>query len=285
MERIPFSQVLKNASIDIRREYDRLYGMFFLQKLQVDQTRYITLRDYCAENFAQFIFRGTCISLDDFDDFYGYHFEKVPSSFDVDYLISFCEYSYNIAIYNQGVGYAGYGLLNAFNMSQPLQFYLQQVLAVVDTVGYMPNAQDNITDFVPKDQAAISVAEIVDASLSYKVIEYNHHSMKGNLERKKSVLLVLADKLEPQRVKLKQINSSLESDLFYLLNSVNIRHNNADKNGKNYIPLVAAMKESEIEQWYDDTYQMCLLAFLELDHADRKTRVIQLKKDTQSKES
>lgn len=28
MKRIPFSQVLKTAAIDIRREYDRLYGMF-----------------------------------------------------------------------------------------------------------------------------------------------------------------------------------------------------------------------------------------------------------------
>ena len=29
MKRIPFSQVLKTAAIDIRREYDRLYGMLY----------------------------------------------------------------------------------------------------------------------------------------------------------------------------------------------------------------------------------------------------------------
>ena len=34
MKRIPFSQVLKTAAIDIRREYDRLYGMFCVQKFQ-----------------------------------------------------------------------------------------------------------------------------------------------------------------------------------------------------------------------------------------------------------
>ena len=86
----------------------------------------------------------------------------------------------------------------------------------------MPNNQNGITDFVPKDQAAISVAEIVDPALSYRVIEYNHHSMKGDLDRKKATLIVLADKLEAQRAKLKQINTSLETDLFYLLNSVNV---------------------------------------------------------------
>ena len=39
------------------------------------------------------------LSMDDFDDFYGYSFEKIPSDFNLDYLISFCEYSYNLAVY------------------------------------------------------------------------------------------------------------------------------------------------------------------------------------------
>ena len=147
--------------------------------------------------------------------------------------------------------------------------------------GRTAQVKNGITDFVPKDQAAISVSEIVDSSLSYRVIEYNHHSMKGNLERKKATLIALADKLEAKRVKLKQVNGSLESDLFYLLNNVNVRHNNADQGGKNYIHFVADMKDDDIEQWYDDIYQMCLLAFLELDHLERKERVKQLKEDIQ----
>lgn len=76
-------------------------------------------------------------------------------------------------------------------------------------------------------------------------------------------------------------NTSLESDLFYLLNSVNVRHNNAEQGGKNYIHFVADMKDGDIEQWYDDIYQMCLLAFLELDHLERKERVKKLKEDIQ----
>ena len=145
----------------------------------------------------------------------------------------------------------------------------------------MPNNQNGITDFVPKDQAAISAAEIVDPALSYRIIEYNHHSMKGDLERKKATLIALADKLESKRAKLKQVSGSLESDLFYLLNSVNVRHNNADQGGKNYIHFVADMKDGDIEQWYDDMYQMCLLAFLELDNLERKERVKKLKEDIQ----
>ena len=279
MTRVPFSQILKAASVDLQREYDRLYNIFYMQKHQIDQGISLTLRDYCADNFVKLPFRGTCVSLDDFDDYYNRHFERVPADFDLDYLVSFCEYSYNLLINNTGIGYGGFGISQAFALSQPIQFYLQQVLRVVEAIGYMPNMQDGITDFVPKDQAAIAVAEIVDSNLSYKVIEYNHHSMKGDLERKKSILLALADKLEPQRNKLNSVNNSLESDLFFLLNSVNVRHNNSDPDGRKYITTIANMKNKEIEKWYDDIYQMCLLAFLELDNIDRKERVKQLKQE------
>lgn len=278
MSRIPFSQVLKNASIDLRREYDRLYSLFYLQTFQINQTSSTNLRDYCATHFVSFPFRGTCVSLDDFDEFYGHHYEKTPKDIDQDYLVSFCEYIYNILYYSRGIGYNGLGFIQAFDLSEPIQFCLQQVLQVIEAIGYMPNVQDGITDFAPKNQASISVAEIVDSDLSYKVIEYNHHSMKGDLERKKSILLTLADKLEPQRGKLKQINSSLESDLFYLLNTVNIRHNNSEPEGTKYKKVVAKMSKDSIEKWYDDIYQMCLLAFMELDNAERKGRVKELKK-------
>lgn len=277
MSRKPFSQVLKEASIDLRREYDRLYFLFFLQRIQDSSGNSLTLREYCASTFLQLPFRGTCVTLDDFDDYYEYHFEKAPSAFSIDTLVTLCEYSYNLAVYNQGINptILSYGLAP---LSQAVQFYVNQVNIVIENMGYMPNVQGCITDFVPKDQAAIAVAEVVDSNLSYKVIEYNHHSMKGDLERKKSILLALADKLEPQRSKLNSVNSPLESDLFYLLNTVNVRHNNSDPNGTKYVETVAKMKSKEIEKWYDDIYQMCLLAFMELDNVGRKGRVKELKK-------
>ena len=268
MSRIPFSQVLKNAKIDIRREYDRLYGLFYIDPLY--SSNGTTIRNVCARYFLRYPFRDTCVSLDDFDDIHEYHFAKVPSDFDLDYLISFCEYSYNLAK-NIPAG----SLCSEWN--EAIHFYLQQINLVVEKIGYMANTQDCIiTDFVPKDQVAISVAEIVDPNLSYRVIEYNHYSMKGDLERKKETLLALGDKLEPLRPKLKQINASLASDIFFLLNTLNIRHNNTDA-GKKQNPFVADMDEKTIEQWYDDLYQTLLLAFLELDHLDRKSRIEHIK--------
>ena len=266
MKRIPFSQVLKNASIDIRKEYDRLYEMFYTQRHIKGHTIY----DCCGNCFMDFPFRGTCISLEDFEECHDIAFYDYPDDFDIYYLVSFCEYSYNLVKHTIGY-YQAY--VDTF------ADYIRQVLKVIEIINYMPNeSEGGIIDFVPKDGAVISVAEIVNKEISYKVIDYNHHSMKGDLDGKRSILLTLAGSLEPKRQLLKQINSQMETDLFFLLNNVNIRHNNSDPTNKsNYHPCVEAMNDEEIEQWYDDTYQMCLLAFLELDNLDRKERVSQLK--------
>ena len=288
MKRIPFSEVIKNTSIDPRKEFDRLYELFYVQNISKYLTKPITIHNCCEECFISYPFRGTCISLEDFDKEHHYCFEKINHyiknvNSNIDLLISFCDYSFNLVLHCQKQIHST-GISFFIKSVAYIQQYLEQVLKVAEKMGYMQNSVAGVIEFVPKDQAAISVAEIVDSNLSYKTIEYNHNSMKGDLDRKKAILLALADKLEPQREKLKQINFSLESDLFFLFNSINLRHNNVDLDGKNYIHYVSSMKNEEIECWYDDTYQMCLLAFLELDHVDRKNRIHQLKKDIQKKD-
>lgn len=272
MERRNFAQILREANVDIRREYDRLYSSFYVQKILDGSGMGFSLREYIAANFMNIPFRGTCISLDDFDDFYKLYFEKIPSDFDINYLVSFCEYTYNLVMY---IPMGTFGYMGALT---PNQTYMQQVLKVIDTIGYM-SAQDNfVTIFVPKSAEAISVSEIVAPSLSYKVIEYNHYTLQGNLVEKKNILLLLYEKLEPQRPKLRQINKTMEDNIFTLFNNLNLRHNNIDEQIPEYYkPFVAEMSEKDLESWYDETYQLCLLAFLELDNIERKKKIKALK--------
>lgn len=279
MERRNFAQILKEANVDIRREYDRLYNAFYVQKIADANGYGLVLREYSAANFMNMPFRGTCMSLDDFDDFYKIHYEKVPSGFDINYLVSFCEYTYNLAMYTPSMGIFGY-----MGMQTASQMYMQQVMKVVDAIGYMATQDGNVTIFVPKSAAAISVAEIVEPALSYKVIEYNHHTLQGNLEGKKSILLLLYEKLEPQRSKLKQINKTMEDNIFTLFNNLNLRHNNCDEQKKEYYnAFVAQMPKKDLESWYDETYQICLLAFLELENVERKEKIKELKENLAGK--
>ena len=71
-----------------------------------------------------------------------------------------------------------------------------------------------------------------------------------------------------------QVN--LESNTGFLLNKMNIRQNN--KEGKNASEYVANLADEELEKWYDETYQMLLLAMLEVDNIERNRMVNELKK-------
>ena len=123
-----------------------------------------------------------------------------------------------------------------------------------------------------------AAAEIASPQIGMMILRYNHRTLKGDLEAKKAILFALGSELEPKRPQLNQIDSMLESDIFFALNNLNIRHNNCSPNDRFYNETVAQMKKGELENWYDELYQMILLANLELDNADRKKRIKKLKK-------
>ena len=141
--------------------------------------------------------------------------------------------------------------------------------------------------FVEKSPATIAVAEspLIAENLSYRLISYNHYSMKGNLDVKKSVLQQLASILEAKRKELNQADKKLESNLFYAFNNLNIRHNNVDSELKGkYKAYVAQMSNDELEKWYDETYQMCLLAFLQIENLARKAKFDELKAEIEKQQ-
>lgn len=259
-----FAQVLREGKIDIRKEYTKLYHLFY----DPDERRksYAEVVSDCMQSLP---FCGTCLDLDEFDEKYGFHFEEQPQDFDIDYLVSFCEYIYNFAVYLKGI-------------------FIQLIDKIVDEIGYVRSSEDQFTIFVPKDNVAIAVSESgqIPQNLSYKIISYNHHSMKGDLQEKKNTILQLADLLEPKREALAAVDKTLSNDLFYLFNNLNLRHNNIDPalKGK-YKRVVSEMPSEKLEQWYDETYQMCLLAFMQLEQAERKGKVDELKNKIESKQS
>ena len=276
-----FAQILQEAKIDPKQEYKKLYGMLFDRTIVVSNSNRVSVYDELSECFLSFPFRGTCLSLEEFNELNDFHFEKEPTNFKIDELILLCEYMENLLIAYQGIQLSfpyGYGKMRPQLIN--VQFYLQQIGPVIERIGYMQATQNGFTIFVEKSPAAIAVAEsdLVPKELSYRIISYNHCSMKGQLEAKKSALVQLASLLEPKRGSLKKADKTLESDLFYLFNNLNIRHNNVDPaDSAKYKPFIVQMKQEELEHWYDETYQMCLLAFLQLEQTERKIEFDRLK--------
>jgi hypothetical protein len=152
-------------------------------------------------------------------------------------------------------------------VEEPRKIYFDQLFKAVDKVGYtFVQASGDVSILIPKDAAVISVAEIADTNTANMVLEYNHHALKGNLTKKKTILKFLADDMEPQKKLLTSINNTLYNNLFQMFHKF-IRHNNDDN------PTISAMTNEEIETCYDDMYQMWLLAKLEIDNLERKKRV------------
>lgn len=126
---------------------------------------------------------------------------------------------------------------------------------------------------VEKDSSAIMVAEIVEEDVAFKVLEYNHHLLKGNLSRKREILKTMADEIEAFR---KQLDSSLSSDFGFLVNSVHIRHNNLE--GDSRKQFVADMDEEQLEFWYDEAYRLMIYCILQNEQKERSKRIKELKK-------
>lgn len=276
-----FAQVLNDGKVDAYREYLRLYHMFFDKYDNSSETGIIGSRTSVYHNaavgFMSFRFRETAVSLQDFDDIHNFHFEEKPKDFDIDYLVTFCEYIYNIL--NEYV-------LVCHNVSAvKWNLFRTQISKVLQLIGYTCIKDGLFFIFVEKDPAVIAASETVPSVLSYKTILYNHHSMKGDIEAKKEVLLKFAALIEPKDKELDRINHSFKSDLFNGFNNLNLRHNNIDPSDKeHYHRYIAEMDHRELEKWYDELYRMCLLAILLLEHANRKPDFDQLLKNVNEKE-
>ena len=125
---------------------------------------------------------------------------------------------------------------------------------------------------------ATAVAEIVAKETAHKVLRYNHYMLKGDLEAKKEILLAIGADLEPKRGQIKVIDKDLEDGIFYILNNFHLRHNNKAVGDKRYKQAVAEMDENILEYWYDELYQMMLLAYLQLDQMERTAKIKEIKK-------
>lgn len=274
-----FAQILKSGKIDYKKEYKKLYDLLFGGEMDINGEYHSTYTEL-SDSFTEFYFHGTYLTLPEFDEENGFYFPdpgKENPKFDD--LILLMEYFYNML-----TGYMGANHF-AFDNRINTQFLMQHILKVCEAIGYKQVSEDGFTVFVEKDAVATAVAEsdLIPDDLSYKLITYDHHSMHGNLEKKKAIIVRLASILEGKQAKLNQVSPTLKKDLFYIFNNFNIRHNNCDNQSKDYKPAIADMDKNKLEKWYDETYQMCLLAFMELEQVDRKPKFDAIKAEIEKK--
>lgn len=250
--------ILSSRKFDIDREYYRIYQMFYEIKYTFEGIS-ITLESYIREYFDMFNkdLVGRCISLEDFNNTYDFHFKERKNNIDLDYLILFSEYVINFVHY-----ILLYGVFDDYS----LEDIENHITDCMEDIGYKRIDKDDFIIFVENNPVAISVAETVKEDLSYSVIEYNHYRLKGNLLAKKNILKNMADDIENKREKLKNIDKKLTNELFCLLNKF-VRHDDSDNE------YISSLRKEELEEIYDSIYQMWLLAKMRLEQKEHTQQI------------
>lgn len=261
----------------ISKDIERLYRVFVHEEcLHYSIYKYTIpeyVDDYVFKNWKQ---KGNCLTVDDFLDVIDFYDIYDNAKYELDDLITFIEILYNFWYL------ANEHLCSSTSNKWSGNFYVLQdimedILCKYNHKAYIDKENDRVLIIEDKPEVT-AVVEIVDETLALDIVKYNHISLQGEIELKKSILRSLGAELEPKRKELETINKQLSNDIFFMLNNINIRHNNRSKKDKSkYKEYVAKMTKKQLEKWYDESYQMILLAFLLLDNVDRTKKVKELK--------
>lgn len=124
---------------------------------------------------------------------------------------------------------------------------------------------------LPKKPEATAVAEISSEETALAILMYNHYSMKGDIEGKRTILYKIAHEYETLLKKPIEGYNDFFVKTNALLNNLHIRHDNKTKEGnKNNIINIG---DKELENLYDEVYQLLLFCVLIRENLDRKKRV------------
>ena len=235
-------------------------------------------RKYSVMGAARLLFprwknRGRCLNLDDYLDTIGFTKIQPTAPYRVNDFLIYMEVVYNmwymsddfIAAYSDSYEWGTDGAL--------LKSIMDEVLSEMNQKAYYDPETEQclIGEDSPQVTAAVEASERETAS---QMLRYNHRQLAGDIAGKRVILKNLADYIEGRKDELKSINAQLLTDINSAVNNLSIRHNNLDpRNPNRYKEKLAKMSPEGLEKWYDDVYQMILLAILEMDNVERRDHV------------
>jgi hypothetical protein len=279
MRKSIFDIVAEN--MDMESEANRLVTMsseecVLVVNTYTDETLFNYIDAYC---FKEWEHRGHFVDVDDFLEALRYDDLKEDATHNVDALLTLIELIYNFwelsrkQFHDTKKGYKLEWCGNYYHLKD----VMDDVLSQYNHVAYINEDQECVLIIEDKSEVTAAAEIMPTPALAVDVVRYNHRTLRGEIELKKKILLAMGAELEAKRKKLHTINTTLENDIFFMLNNLNIRHNNKSKGDKNYKEYVAKMRKDRLEKWYDELYQMLLLAFLLMDNIERVEKVKGLK--------
>lgn len=266
MGRRSFADILLESEFNPAHEY---YSLVHL--LYDSDPDHFCFYSLMRMHFGSMPFADTAISLEDFNQRHHFSFSTDDdlSAIDLDKLLLLCEYILNFAKYMQ----------NIVVCVQESQFFIRHIQAICDKISYQEVEIKGLFALVPRNDLINAAAECSPPDVSIDLITFDYWRYRGDLERKRQYLSKFARELEPERELLESLSKRLTSDFFYLVNSLNIRHNNVSEGSKKYFEPLVSMSDQELESWYDTLRNMAAGLFLLIDYSEHSESINALKKN------
>lgn len=165
-----------------------------------------------------------------------------------------------------------------FTKTYEFFMFEQNIKILLEHLNYEEHVfdEDEKVILIPKNPAATAVAEISSEDTAMAILMYHHASLEGKLAEKKDILRRIAQEYEPTLDKPIEGFTDYFKTANNMLNNLDIRHNNRD--GKNKKELVLNLTDLELENWYDELYQLLLFCVLIKDNKERKDKMAEFLK-------
>lgn len=263
-----FYELLEQQGIDIAKEYERLLSLFATENIKGFYNTVATYID--ATYFRELPFRGTFVNLKEL-----IRGIRLPESTDqLDDLFLLCEFL--IALLPEEK------IQNDINLSKQAETIRNNIFFILEKTNHeLKEDKNGNLIVVAKNHPAILAAEIVeDNNISFDIIEYNHYSLKGDLNEKKKILVSIGNYIEPilkDRTSQDMICKNLISDTGFLLNNFHIRHNNIE--GSNAQEYIKSLSNENLEKWYDRAYDMEIAVIINKECIPIQNEITKLKRE------
>lgn len=261
-----YFEILAEIDLDVNLELQKLHDLIREPFWSVEVGRLCSLYELISISFRNYIRRKHFLELDEFLNEWA---SKTNILYQQERYFCYAELYLDL-----------FSVLMPFddgNIERQTMVVYDQINFVINTCGYSLECINDrlivVEDNVFANEAAQAVSEFAGVKEALSILEYNHFSNKGNIDRKKAILIKIYSLLEPWRddlnnniefknvLKLGNNNKVLALEkLFRMFNELNIRHNNEAQQLTN-------MANNVIEGWYDKIYTMSLFVILGKDVA------------------
>ncbi|WP_102343314.1 hypothetical protein [Galactobacillus timonensis] len=261
--------------IDFQKEYEKLESIVCNEDFSGNDD---TINDWISDNFRSWKDHGNFSSFDELREQEGfpiqYDYSDRPLAVNNKLITMDDFFAYVEMIINISFSLLSHRDKPQRNLSQKLREFTDIAKVDIDKVGYELKEVFGKWYVLQKNAAASVVVEHIKPSAADAVMEYNHYVLKGDLSRKKELLKIIADDLEPQKKVLEDLKCGEAHQFFDLVNNCNIRHNNFDPcGGKKYHEKLSRSADDLIEKIYDLIYELGLISYLALDRNKRDEKV------------